>query len=99
MSQKRALSSYITSQHYIDGILNPKFISADREHIEKVKNFPLRPDDTFVTCYPKSGTHWLMKIVLLIVNKGDDQYVQRAPQLFNDYQWFEAAGMSGKSTL
>lgn len=93
MSQEKQSPSFITSQHYIDGTLYPKFISA--EHIEKAKNFPLRPDDVLVTCYPKSGTHWLMKIILLIVKSGDNEYVDRAPQLFKDYQWLEAAGMPG----
>ncbi len=93
MSQEKQLSSFITSQHYIDGILYPKFISA--EHIEKAKSFPLRPDDVVLTCYPKSGTHWLTKILLLIIKNGADEYVQRTPRRSTDYHWLEAAEMPG----
>ena len=77
----------------MDGILYPRFVTA--EQLEKVKTFQIRPDDIFVTCYPKSGTHWLIKVALLIISRGNDQLVERAPELFKDYQWFEAAGMPG----
>ncbi len=98
MSETKQPLSFTTSQYYIDGthldeILYPKFISA--KHIEKLKSSPLRPDDVLVTCYPKSGTHWLMKIVLLIVKNGEDECIQRTPELFKDFHWLEAAGLPG----
>ncbi|XP_070555619.1 sulfotransferase 1B1-like [Ptychodera flava] len=37
----------------------------------KVKKMEIRHDDLFLISYPKSGTHWLMRIITLILNGSD----------------------------
>lgn len=37
-----------------------------------MKTLKLLPDDIWVVSYPKSGTHWVMHIVRLILNCGKD---------------------------
>ena len=54
----------------ISGVRVPHYY--DLEWIEKMKNLKLRPDDIWVVSYPKCGTHWVMHIVRLILNRGKD---------------------------
>ena len=79
--------------HRVGGILYPPFVPA--EHLEKLKSFPVRADDIFVASYPKSGTHWLVKIVHLLLNNAEDRYIEYSPELFKDGFWLEASGMPG----
>ena len=88
-------SVYFSTQQYIDGILYPHFVHKD--HLEKLKSFRLRPDDVFIGSYPKSGTHWLMKIVYLIIRNGEDKYLNVTPSR-EDVVWIESSGKPGKST-
>ena len=53
------------------GLLVPEPV-ADQEHIEKLRNFKLYPDDVWVASYPKSGTTWTQQIVRLIRNNGEE---------------------------
>ena len=85
-------SSFITSHQRIDGILYPPFV--DKDHLEKLKSFKLRPEDVFIVCYPKSGTHWLMKIVSLIMHNGEDKYVHSTPSR-KEIVWIEESGKPG----
>ena len=91
-----AQSAYISTQQYIDGILYPPFVHKD--HLEKLKYFHLRPDDVFIVCYPKSGTHWLIKIAYLIICNGEDKYLNVTPSR-EDVVWIEEAGKPGQLIL
>ena len=45
----------------------------DVDWVEKMKDdIQLRPDDTWVVSYPKSGSTWTTQIVRLILNRGKD---------------------------
>ena len=48
------------------------FVDMDVTWVESLKDMPLRSDDIWVVCYPKSGTQWTSQIVRLILNKGQD---------------------------
>ena len=72
----------------IDGILYPSFIFAER--LEKLKSFNLRPDDVFVSTYPKGGSHWIGFIVHLIMNNGVEN---RDVPFHHICPWLEAAGL------
>ena len=72
----------------IDGIFYPSYIIPER--LEKLKTFPLRPDDIFVCTYPKGGSHWVSFIVQLILNNG----VEKKDVPFNHmFPWLEAPGL------
>ena len=53
-----------------DGVPVPPFL--DQQRLDKLKKFPLRPDDVFIVTYPKSGTNWTRQIVRLVLNNGED---------------------------
>ena len=89
-------SLFISTQQYIDGILYPQFVHKD--HLEKLKSFRLRPDDVFIVTYPKSGTHWLIKIAYLIIHNGEDKYLNVTPSR-EDIVWIEEAGKPGDAVL
>lgn len=40
------------------------------------QNFLVKDDDVIIVSYPRSGTHWMIEIVSLIVSKGDPTWVQ-----------------------
>lgn len=44
----------------------------DQQRLDKLKDFPLRPDDIFIVTFPKSGTNWTRQIVRLVLNNGGD---------------------------
>ncbi len=85
-------SSYISSHHRVNGILYPPFV--DEGHLEKLKTFKRRPDDVFIVAYPKSGTHWLMKIVNLVIHNGEDKYLHYTPSR-EEIIWIEESGKPG----
>ncbi|XP_072173964.1 sulfotransferase 1A3-like [Diadema setosum] len=51
------------------GVVMPNHMSA--RCMEALEKFEVRPDDTFIISYPKSGTTWLQQIILLIRCEGD----------------------------
>ena len=85
--------SFSELRNRVDGILYPPFVPA--EQLEKLKSFPVRADDIFITCCPKSGTHWILKIVHLLLNNAEDRYIEYTPEMNKDAHWLEAAGMPG----
>ena len=89
-------SVYFSTQQYIDGIIYPQFVHKDQ--LERLKSFHLRPDDVFIGSFPKSGTHWLMKIVYLTVHNGEDKYLNVTPRR-EDIVWIEEAGKPGHTVL
>lgn len=56
--------------HRVNGIVMPHFIT--QEEVDKLKSFPLRPDDVWVVAYPKAGSTWTQQIVRLLLNGGED---------------------------
>nr|QNH68006.1 sulfotransferase-like protein 3 [Brachionus rotundiformis] len=50
-----------------ENILLPPLV----RNLSSIKNFELRPNDTFVVGYPKSGTTWVEEIVWLLQNNLD----------------------------
>ncbi|XP_071484121.1 sulfotransferase 1C2-like [Diadema antillarum] len=51
------------------GVVMPNFMSL--RCMKALENFEVRPDDTFIITYPKSGTTWLQQITLLVNFDGD----------------------------
>ncbi|XP_070555613.1 sulfotransferase 1B1-like [Ptychodera flava] len=51
----------------------PDDIPPIRWPLERVKQFEIRQDDLFLLTYPKSGTHWLMEIIPLVLNGRDTE--------------------------
>ncbi|XP_038051170.1 sulfotransferase family cytosolic 1B member 1-like isoform X1 [Patiria miniata] len=48
-----------------------------RGNLTEVERFNVRQDDIFIASYPRSGTHWLTEMVLLIMADGDVSKVNR----------------------
>ena len=66
------------------------------EQVQKAKTIPTRLDDIFLACYPKSGTHLILKILTLILNNVDDKYINHCPQIFTNYHWPQRGAVSSK---
>ncbi|XP_072182214.1 sulfotransferase 1A1-like [Diadema setosum] len=67
---------YLQLQHCHDGIWYTNFCLDSS--IDNAKNFEVRPDDVFIITYPKSGTHWMMEIMGLILSDGYIEKVDRS---------------------
>ena len=52
-----------------EGILVPRMTD---ERWQELKTYPLRPDDTIISCYPRSGSTWMQHTVKLLRNGGKD---------------------------
>ncbi|XP_071492798.1 sulfotransferase 1A1-like [Diadema antillarum] len=64
-----------TREFYHEGIWFPKMVL--ESSITALSSFEVRSDDVWIVTYPKSGTHWMMEIVGLILNDGDPEKVDR----------------------
>ncbi|KAJ8035105.1 Sulfotransferase 1C1 [Holothuria leucospilota] len=45
--------------------------------LDKVKHFEVREDDLIIVSYPRSGTHWMMELILLIQQDGNVENIKR----------------------
>ncbi|XP_071493687.1 sulfotransferase 1A1-like [Diadema antillarum] len=72
---KRSKPSYIRGVHKYDGIKYSNVVLDSS--IEALRTFNVRPDDTWVVTYPKSGTHWMLEIVGLINSDGYPEKIDR----------------------
>ncbi|XP_049643511.1 sulfotransferase 2B1 [Suncus etruscus] len=48
----------------------------------------VRDDDIFIITYPKSGTHWMIEILSLILKDGDPAWIRSVP-IWNRAPWCE----------
>ena len=88
-------SEFLASHLCFDDVLYPRG-SATKERLEKLKTFPVRQDDVFVSSYPSSGSHWTMKIVFLILHNGEDEYMSYTPIRNKDHYWLASDKVDGK---
>ena len=51
------------------GILIPRMTD---ERWQELQTYPLRPDDTIISCFPRSGSTWMQHTVKLLRNGGRD---------------------------
>ncbi|KAK7088565.1 sulfotransferase 1B1-like [Littorina saxatilis] len=59
------------------------------DHLEKVKAMQLRNDDVLLCSFPKSGTHWMYRVIDML-QRGSTQYYDRnADSTFLDAQLIE----------
>ncbi|KAK7088409.1 amine sulfotransferase-like [Littorina saxatilis] len=60
------------------GMMMPQLSEPIEVHVPKVKNFQLRDSDVLLCSYPKSGTHWLWRVLDMLV-RGSAEYSDRFP--------------------
>lgn len=54
--------------------------------LDAIPDFETREEDVFITSYPKSGTHWLWEVVLLIWANGDKEKIDRTSMLSTPFE-------------
>ena len=72
------------AEHTVSGFPVPDIIT--QEEVDKLKSFPLHPDDVWVVAYPKAGSTWTQQIVRLVRNGGQDD----GKVLSESVPWLEA---------
>ena len=70
--------------HIVNGVKVPPFVTQER--LDKLKDFPLFPDDIWIVTYPKTGTTWTSQIIKLIQNGGKDN----GQRVTTSVPWMEA---------
>ena len=70
------LTRYDSTMSAFVEISGKLFFNIGKERWEKLKSFEIRPDDVFITGYPRSGTTWTQQIVKLLRNNGKDDGVR-----------------------
>nr|KAG5688463.1 hypothetical protein BaRGS_011901 [Batillaria attramentaria] len=55
-----------------NGMMMPYISEEPDVHFQKVADMEIRDDDFFLLSFPKSGTHWVWRIMDLLVNKTTD---------------------------
>ncbi len=93
--REQSQKKFVTSQHCLDGILYPPMVSPEAH--EKAKTIATRPNDIILACYPKSGTHWILKILTLLLHKENDEYINYVPQIYKDFYWLQLGAVEGKA--
>ncbi|XP_013418271.1 sulfotransferase family cytosolic 1B member 1 [Lingula anatina] len=63
-----------------------------RENIERGDEFVSRPDDIWICCYAKSGTHWLWEIVHMLLGNSTD-YTSK-PKETTQFDFHDAASFT-----
>nr|KAG5689058.1 hypothetical protein BaRGS_010592 [Batillaria attramentaria] len=59
-------------------------------HIKKIHSMKLRDDDIFLCSFPKSGTHWVWRILDMVVNKSSEYSHRVVDAGFLDQQHVKA---------
>ncbi|KAK3084456.1 hypothetical protein FSP39_013849 [Pinctada imbricata] len=49
------------------------------EHLSEMRNMASREDDVLITSYPKSGTHWLLEAVHMLMNNSVEYFRKDFP--------------------
>ncbi|XP_038058380.1 sulfotransferase 1A1-like [Patiria miniata] len=62
----------------MEGLNWPTMVT--QECLDALKTYDVWEDDVWVTTYPKSGSHWVMEIVNLILADGNEQTIDRSQQ-------------------
>ncbi|KAK7088605.1 sulfotransferase 1E1-like isoform X2 [Littorina saxatilis] len=66
--------------------------ASTEEHLNNLRNMPMREDDVIIAAYAKSGTHWLWEVVHMLTS-GKTEYESRPKEHlmleFNDVERFE----------
>nr|KAG5691737.1 hypothetical protein BaRGS_010240 [Batillaria attramentaria] len=73
-----------------DGIMIPH--NSDEpvaEHLAKVKDMEIRDDDVLLCVYPKSGTHWMYRVVDMLIQGKAVYDVRTLDSTFLDFQDIE----------
>ncbi|XP_041482128.1 sulfotransferase 1A1-like [Lytechinus variegatus] len=65
----------ITGNRMVKGLSLPNWVL--ESSIDAMDTFQVRHDDVYVNTYPKSGTHWMLEIVGLILNDGYPERINR----------------------
>lgn len=65
-----AQTEWTYKMNVVDGIPFPPYIT--QQHMDQLKNFPLRSDDIILATYPKSGTTWMQQVLKLIYTGGKE---------------------------
>ncbi|XP_048225361.1 sulfotransferase 2A1-like [Perognathus longimembris pacificus] len=52
------------------------------------EKFVVKDEDIITVTYPKSGTHWMIEILCLILNKGDPEWIRSVP-IWDRFPWIE----------
>ncbi|PIK51295.1 putative sulfotransferase 1A1 [Apostichopus japonicus] len=69
----------LNEMHEYEGVPFSGFVPA--KSLEIIRDWETRDDDIFITTYPKSGTHWMWEIALLILAKGRPDDIDRTKML------------------
>jgi len=70
----------------IKGIVWPNFVKTEAQ-LDAMRALPCRADDVFVATWPKAGTHWVFKLVSLILDHDSPFF----PMEFN--RWDQTGGL------
>nr|KAG5694303.1 hypothetical protein BaRGS_032021 [Batillaria attramentaria] len=68
------------------GMIIPECYEPVSEHLPKVKAMPIRDDDVVLCSYPKSGTHWMYRMLDLLIRRQLVYDVRNADSTYIDVQ-------------
>ncbi|XP_041463720.1 sulfotransferase 1A1-like [Lytechinus variegatus] len=92
----RSIVAHIRDSFLYEGIRIASFVTPD--DMSGIRNMEVREDDVILATYPKSGTHWMTEILLLVRNSGiplssQDRFEQSS-QLLENPAWIRGVGKS-----